>query len=55
MFAALGAVFFLVKLILDLIYPAGVTELMLDLGLLCVALALAFGPNFPITLRGRHV
>jgi hypothetical protein len=52
-FAVFAAVFFAVKLILDLIYPAGVTELMLDLGLLCVALALAFGPNFPITLRSR--
>jgi len=54
MFAALAAVFFLVKFILDLIYPVDVTEIMLDLGLVCAALALAFGPNFPITLR-RHV
>lgn len=53
MFALLAAIIFGVLVILHAIAHAGVDTILLDLGLLCVALALAFGPNFPVTLR-RH-
>jgi 1,4-dihydroxy-2-naphthoate octaprenyltransferase len=51
-FAAIAAIVFAVLLVLDVIAGAGAGAILLDIGLLCLALALAFGPNFPITLRG---
>jgi hypothetical protein len=37
-FAIIAAILFGVKTVLDIVYPAGLTEVLLDLGLLAVAL-----------------